>query len=112
MIRTMIRTMIPVCAFAGLAVLVLAGCGSKGVHRYDNSLFRLGSGFAAKQVCTCVFVSKQSEAFCRELTRVSPDIARFKVDHTAKEVRAQALGLGRQVARFENEALGCTLLPK
>ncbi|MEO0604547.1 MAG: hypothetical protein AAF211_24140 [Myxococcota bacterium] len=87
---------------------LLLGCGPKD-GRYDNSLFELGSGFAAKQVCSCLFVSGHDEAHCREWTRVKPDVARFKVDYVAKTVRARALGMGKQVARFEDAQLGCVL---
>lgn len=89
---------------------LLAGCGPK-TARYDNSLFELGSGFAAKEVCSCLFVSGHDERFCADWVRVKPDVARFKVDYVAKTVRARALLMGKQVARYQGEPLGCTLDP-
>lgn len=95
-----------------IAMVWLAACGTpkKVSFTYDNSLFSLASGFSAKEVCSCVFVAGQDEAFCKELTRVSPDVARFKVDREAKEVRSRALGMGMQRAVYQGEGLGCTIV--
>lgn len=91
-------------------LLLLAGCGaSKDVRTYDNSLFQLGAGVAAKQMCTCVFVSGQDEDFCDEWTRVSPNIASHHIDFEAKTVRSRALGMGKTVARYVDEQTGCVL---
>lgn len=92
-----------------LALLFLASCGS-GARKYDASLFRLASGFSAKEVCSCVFVMQRDEAFCQEWTRVSPEVARFQVDQDKKEVQARALGMGRTLARYEDEQVGCVIV--
>ncbi|MEN0063986.1 MAG: hypothetical protein AAGA48_17665 [Myxococcota bacterium] len=94
----------------GLWLGLLTACGPKE-GRYDNSLLELGSGFAAKEVCSCLFVSKLDESYCREMARVKPNVARFKVDYGRKTVRARALGLGKQVARFVGDGQGCVLDP-
>lgn len=91
-------------------VLVLAGCGPKDVRVYDNSLFQLASGFSAKEVCSCLYVQRRDEADCAEWTRVSPNVARFKVDDATKTVTAKALGMGRQVARWQDEQTGCVVV--
>lgn len=97
--------------FLGLVGGCAARTGPDGVPgRYDNSLLRLGTGFAAKEACTCLFVAGHDEAFCRQLVRVKPDIARFKVDRQAREVHARALGLSKTVARYQGEGLGCTIV--
>lgn len=91
--------------------LGMLGCGKNGaVKRYDNSLFDLASGFSAKEVCSCVFVGGHDEAFCRELTRVSPDVAKFSVDQEARAVTARALGMGRTRAVYQGDGLGCTIV--
>ena len=95
-----------------LAALILLGaCGGRP-FRYDNSVFELAGGYTAKEMCSCLFVSQQSEDVCAELIRVRPDIGRFKVDYEAKEVQGRALGMGRRLARYEGEDFGCTLQPK
>jgi hypothetical protein len=94
-----------------VGAVLCVGCGPKGdVHTYDNSLFRLGSGFSAKEVCSCVFVMERDEDFCRQWTRVSPDIARFTVDRDARQVHARALGLGHTVARWVDDETGCVIV--
>ncbi len=79
-------------------------------EKYDNSLFELASGFSAQEVCSCVFVMGRDEDFCAEWTRVSPDVAKFRVDHDAKTVRARALGMGRTTARYTGEKTGCVIV--
>ena len=38
-------------------------------ERYHSSLTDLGSGSGTKQMCSCMFVMKQSERFCRKFSR-------------------------------------------
>jgi CubicO group peptidase (beta-lactamase class C family) len=79
------------------------------VPDYSSSLFRLGSGFAAQEACSCLFVMGMDEDFCREWVRVSPDVARFRVDYDDKRVEARALGMGRISAIYTGERTGCTI---
>lgn len=79
------------------------------VPEYTSSLFRLGSGFAAQEACSCLFVMGRDEEFCREWVRVSPDVARFRVDYEAKVVKARALGMGRTSARYTGPRTGCVI---
>jgi len=79
------------------------------VKRYDTGLFSLGSGFAAKQACSCTFVLGRDADFCRDWLRVSPDVARFRIDVEDKVVTARALGMGKQVARYVDDERGCRL---
>lgn len=77
--------------------------------KYEASLFRLGSGFAAKEACSCLFVAERDVDFCKEWVRVSPDVARFRVDEDSKTVKARALGMGKQVATWVDVERGCRL---
>lgn len=92
--------------------LVLAGCGPKAASlpKYDNALLELASGFSAKEVCSCVFVAERPVEVCRDWTRVSPAVARFRVDEEAREVHATALGMKGTVARWVDADLGCVLV--
>jgi len=94
-----------------ILLLLLASC-HHGPPKYDATLFQLASGFSAKETCSCVFVMGHDEEFCREWTRVSPDVAKFTVDREKREVEAKALGMGRSVARFVDDQVGCVLLPR
>ncbi|MCB9780508.1 MAG: hypothetical protein H6742_18220 [Alphaproteobacteria bacterium] len=97
-------------ALLGLLMLAatLAGC-AKDPAKYDAPLFALGSGFSAKSVCSCIFVTGRDEAFCRDQARVSPDVARFKVDHDQKLVTSKVLGGWKQQARYVDDQLGCVM---
>ncbi len=81
-------------------------------RRYANGLFELASGYAAMQACACRFVMERDDAFCREWVRVSPDVARYRVDEASRTVTARSLGMGRQVARFVDAQVGCVLEPR
>ncbi len=79
------------------------------VPGYGSSLFELGSGFAAQEACSCLFVMGMDEDFCREWVRVSPDVAKFRVDAEAQRVKARALGMGRSSAVYTEARTGCVL---
>lgn len=91
-------------------VLLALGCGPKSdLPRYDNGLLELAAGFAAKEACSCVFVSERPIDVCRDWVRVSPPVARFKVDTRDHEVRATALGMKKTVALWV-EDVGCVIV--
>ena len=90
-----------------LPLLLLIACGGPAARHYDPGLLDLAAAASAKQVCSCVFVMQRDEEFCAEWTRVSPDIARFRVDPDEREVRSRALVVGRARARFVDEQVGC-----
>ena len=87
-----------------LAVLAFAGCK----QGYDNNDAELAVRQKAKETCSCVFVMKQDEAWCRAWTKVTPDVAKAEIDHERKRVTAVALGFYRSNASFR-EGLGCAL---
>lgn len=92
-------------------VLLLAGCSSD-LHKYDNGLFELAAGFNAKEACSCVFVSEQTEDKCDLWTTVSPDVAGFVLDREAGTVTSKALGGSKTIARFVDEQQGCVVDPR
>lgn len=61
---------------------------------YSAGMFKIGAGYTAQLVCSCVFVMKRDEDFCRELARVSPDIGHFGVDYVRRRVYGQAIFRG------------------
>lgn len=81
-----------------------AGC-SEG---YDNNDAELAVRQKAKETCSCLFVMKRDEAWCRAWTKVTPDVAEPEVDHARKRVTAVALAFYRASASF-HEGRGCAL---
>jgi hypothetical protein len=84
--------------------LLLPGC-SEG---YDNNDAELAVRQKAKEMCSCVFVMKRDEAWCRAWTKVTPDVAKAEIDRERKRVTAVALGFYRSNASFR-DGLGCAL---
>ena len=93
-----------------LALLLLVGCAPKTYHTYDNSLFELAAGFAAKEMCSCVFIAEQPEDVCDEWTRVSPNVATHHIDWEEKTVRTRALAMNRTYAQYTGEETGCVIV--
>ena len=87
-----------------LALSVAAGCKDG----YDNNDAELAVRQKAKETCSCVFVMRRDEAYCRAWTKVTPDVAKAEIDHARKRVTAVALGFYRSNASFR-EGLGCAL---
>ena len=88
--------------------LLVFSCGADKPQKYDAGLLKLASSVTAKEVCSCLYVMKRDEAFCTEWTRVSPDIAKFKVHEAEQSVTARAI-FARSTARYVSEREGCVL---
>lgn len=93
-----------------MAVL-LGGCASRtsDPQTYDNNDLELVVGNAARMSCTCLFVMKMDETFCRAWVKASPSVARFRVDLEKKTVESTALLEWGAKAHFVDERRGCVL---
>jgi hypothetical protein len=92
----------------GIAItfaLSLGACASEG---YDNNDAELAVRQKAKEMCSCLFVMELSEPQCAAWTRVSPNVAKAKIDWNAKRVDSIALGFWSASAHYE-ERTGCVL---
>lgn len=92
-----------------ILLAMLLSCGGGDVRKYDTSLLHLGTGFNAKELCSCVFVVGQDEETCAAILRVSPDVARGSVDREARTVTSRALGGWKRTARYVDARTGCVL---
>ena len=81
------------------------------IQKYDTPLFRIATAVKARWTCSCRFVLERDAGFCKEWTRVSPNIARVYVDVEAKTVQSTVLGFVPSTARYLGPALGCQLDP-
>ncbi len=71
----------------------------------------IGTGYAAKKMCTCHFVAGRSQASIqKDDLRMSPlNLTKTVIDESAKTATATLLGLGAKTAIYK-ENLGCVLL--
>lgn len=92
-------------ALLALVALALASCGDEG---YDNNDAVLAVRQKAKEMCSCLFVMELSEEHCAAWTKVTPNVARSRVDRKAQRVTASALGFWSASARFDGRT-GCVL---
>lgn len=93
------------------AAALLLGCGGGGSRsrEYLNNDLVLAAGHAARDMCSCTFVMRMDEDYCRAYTRASPDVARYSIDREKKTVEASALVLWGARARYIGPRYGCVL---
>ena len=96
---------------AALAV-VLVSCqsqsgGGDGRRVYDNNDLELVTTYTAKDACTCLFVLRRDEAYCRAFVKASPEVARLTIYREQKMVETTALLLWGARARLVDERTGC-----
>jgi len=98
----------------GIAVLLsglVVGCAQDDakLRTYANNDLELAVGNAAKMTCTCLFVMKMDDAYCKDWVRASPNVARFFVDTEKKTVTSSAFISWTAKARLVDEKRGCVL---
>ncbi|HEY2745947.1 MAG TPA: hypothetical protein VGL86_15030 [Polyangia bacterium] len=92
-------------ALAVVAVLLIAAAL---VLRKLAPLGRIGTGYAAEQTCSCLFVSGRTLESCRgDLDPLARKLVSVRVGRD--EVSASAVGIAHARARYE-AARGCTLV--
>lgn len=88
----------------------LASCGSSGPDRiYDNNDLQLLTSYAAKELCSCIFVMGQTEAYCGQWTKAAPNLKTWSVDRGKGEVEAAAVLFWSKRARYIDRRHGCVL---
>ena len=76
---------------------------------YDNHDLELLTSYRAKDMCSCVFVQGRDEAYCRDWTMASPNVATMQVDMEQKSVTTEAMQYWSATARFIDDEQGCVL---
>ena len=66
------------------------------------------SALFAKEVCSCIFVSKQDEQYCLEYGQPVLAISSYDINQEDKTVMARKFGSVKK-ARYISERLGCQL---
>ena len=89
-----------------IAIFWVLLVGAALVFEHLRDLGRVGAGFAAKEVCSCVFVGGRSLESCRADLPESMD--RVQLELGADRVRAFVPGLAERIARHE-PPFGCVL---
>jgi len=102
-----------VIAQLGILVLVLWPDSYTELRILD--ILSLGTGYRAKEVCTCLFVLERSQENCDKWTSDISLNAAFSIDAQRKSVSSSYQWLGSSlplftsVALFQDERRGCLL---
>ncbi len=78
-------------------------------ERYDANDLQILTAYSAKQMCSCIFVMKRSEDFCKAWAKESPDVKTVSIDRDDKRVETQALNLWGAHARYVDARRGCVV---
>ncbi len=92
-----------------LAALVVLSCSNGSSRLYDNNDLQLATGYTAKELCSCLFVMEMDETYCRNWTRASPAVTKYKIDEANKRVETTALLQWGARAHFESAKFGCVI---
>lgn len=102
-------------AVVGIAVLAVAGLFA-WLYAAPPELIRVGSGYAAKIVCSNVFIAGRDPDEVLEVDVQAPGhpllkLMRVSVDRDAKTVKAGLLGVLGQSTAIARDGLGCASVP-
>jgi hypothetical protein len=97
--------------FILLAIAGGASCGgsSSGERIYDNNDLQLLTSYAAKEICSCVFVMGRDEDFCGRWAKAAPNLKTFRVNRSDATVETQAVLFWSAKARYTGRRHGCVL---
>ena len=90
-------------------VVAAASCSSGSDRRYERNDLQLLTAFAAKEMCSCLFVMQRDELYCREYSRQDPNLRTYDIDWTQKRVEAQAVLYWGARAHYVSPRRGCVL---
>ncbi len=94
----------------GVTVVLAIGLATGYFRWYlpTRNAVDIGAGMLAKQVCSCVFVTKRDVADCRADQFASMDPIQLEVRSGENRVRAWIPALAERTA-IHREGFGCTL---
>ena len=83
-------------------------------EKLHSSLTDLGSGSGTKQMCSCMFVMKQTEKFCRKFSREVLIIDILDQHYVDKKEQSVTSTIGfffnKRTAKYMGDKHGCTLI--
>lgn len=104
----------PSSKVACAALLLLTSCAAVDMtatpeRPYQTHDVSLATHYAAKQLCSCLFVMGMGEDYCRAWTRTEPASAFWSSNAILKRVDAHVFGLWKAGAHFVDDEVGCVL---
>ncbi|MGH2898622.1 MAG: hypothetical protein ACRDMZ_08100 [Solirubrobacteraceae bacterium] len=94
--------------WGGMAALIVLGIFVARALPRARALSRLGTGYVAKQMCSCMFVDGREYASCRPDIPASMDRVETEILTTPPGVRAKVRFLAEREAHYDPDT-GCTL---
>ena len=95
--------------FALLLMSAISSCGGGDKRTYAYNDLQLLTRYAAKELCSCIFVMGRDEEYCSRWTRASPNLKTFHIDRDHKRVQTEAVLFWGARAHFVSPRTGCVL---
>jgi len=103
------RALVLAVALIGAPALLLSADSARADR--EANLFEIGTGFSAKEACSCAFVVGQTDDFCRAFGQIAGTslVVEVTFDRGAQTVTSTIGGVSRTARAAAGS--GCTLDP-
>lgn len=75
----------------------------------DVPFFKVVSSSFAKEFCSCLYVVKQTEAYCKAYAKQIIPVSKYSINQEKKSIEAWGLGYSTRVS-FLGDKKGCQIL--
>ena len=90
-----------------LTFVALLLLGGSYVARPHLKMLPMVANYYAKEFCTCIYVIKNTEEFCREF--IAFEQVSAEIDFDENQVHTSVFGFWKGYAEYQNKRLGCSL---
>lgn len=88
-------------------VLTLLFLSQMSFAKYKGSSASFATAFAAKEMCSCLFVVGQTKKYCKQYIKNKVFNPPVSVNNKQKKVSSSILGLWRRKAKYMGPKTGC-----
>lgn len=80
------------------------------IGEYRHGQLELGLSFTAKNFCSCLYVSQNSEEACRDYAALKQVSPKLTADHQGRRTKSTFLFFLSREAQFKGDEEGCVLV--
>jgi hypothetical protein len=92
-----------------ITVLILLNAACTKNDTYKENVLSLGLAFTAQSLCSCLWVSHNSEKHCRDFVSIKQVKPTLRIDYEQKATMAKSFIIFSRRAKFLDDKRGCQL---